>query len=126
MFGCTNEAVRNKPRRGLYLYLNVAVLALIAIAMTLSHAPAVSAAPQTPNPDYGDYIPRGQYLSPVAMAISRDGRWLYVVCEDSNALLAVDTRTRQVVHRVRAQIHQKLVEAATTNPRAAISCSWVS
>ncbi len=41
-----------------------------------------------------------QYLSPVAMQISPDGRWLYVVCQDGDRVLAVDLRTRQVVRQV--------------------------
>ena len=40
-----------------------------------------------------------RYLSPVALQLSPDGQWLYVVCEDSDVALAVDTRTQQVVRR---------------------------
>jgi YVTN family beta-propeller protein len=42
----------------------------------------------------------GRYLSPREMALSPDGRWLYVVCERSDQLLAIDTHTRTVVKRV--------------------------
>jgi YVTN family beta-propeller protein len=41
-----------------------------------------------------------RYLSPVAMVLSQDGQWLYVVCEDSDAMLVVDTRAGRVVRRV--------------------------
>jgi YVTN family beta-propeller protein len=42
----------------------------------------------------------GRYLSPSEMALSPDGRWLYVICERSDQLLAIDTQTRTVVKRV--------------------------
>jgi YVTN family beta-propeller protein len=40
-----------------------------------------------------------RYLSPVALQLSPNGQRLYVVCEDSDAVLAVDTLTRQVIGR---------------------------
>jgi len=42
----------------------------------------------------------GRYLSPSEMALSPDGRWLYVICERSDQLLAIDTHTRNVVKRI--------------------------
>ncbi len=59
-----------------------------------------SAAPRIPNHNEDNYIPRANYLSPVAMVLSRNGLWLYVVCEDGNRVLAVNTKTRQVVRSV--------------------------
>ncbi|MGB9071432.1 MAG: beta-propeller fold lactonase family protein [Terriglobales bacterium] len=41
-----------------------------------------------------------RYLSPSEMVLSPDGRWLYVVCERSDQLLAIDTQTRTVVKRI--------------------------
>ncbi len=41
------------------------------------------------------------YLSPVALELSADGRRLYVVCEEGDLVLAVDTRSQQVVDRVK-------------------------
>jgi YVTN family beta-propeller protein len=40
-----------------------------------------------------------RYLTPVALQLSPDGQRLYVVCKDSDLVLAVDTRTQQVVGR---------------------------
>jgi YVTN family beta-propeller protein len=40
------------------------------------------------------------YLTPVEIKLSGDGKQLYVVCEDSDSLLSVDTQTRQVRARV--------------------------
>jgi len=36
------------------------------------------------------------YKSPVKMALTSDGRWLYVTCENTDELLTVDTKTRKV------------------------------
>ena len=40
------------------------------------------------------------YLTPVEIKLSADGKTLYVVCEDGDSLLAVDTQTKRVVARV--------------------------
>jgi YVTN family beta-propeller protein len=40
-----------------------------------------------------------RYLSPVALQLSPNGQRLYVVCEDSDTVLAVNTLTRQVIGR---------------------------
>lgn len=42
----------------------------------------------------------GRYLSPSEIALSPDGRWLYVICERSDQLLTIDTQTRAVVKRI--------------------------
>jgi len=41
-----------------------------------------------------------RYLSPVDLKLSPDGQRLYVVCEDSDSVLAVNTSTGEVVARV--------------------------
>lgn len=41
-----------------------------------------------------------RYLSPGELAVSPDGRWLYVVCERSDELRVVDTKTGTVVKRI--------------------------
>jgi len=42
-----------------------------------------------------------QYLTPIELKLSPDGRRIYVVCEGSDSVLAVDTRARRVVARVK-------------------------
>ncbi len=69
---------------------------LLASGLRRSLVVASSAGPV---PAMGNSVP--QYLSPVALQLSPDGHWLYVVCEDGDRVLAVDTRTRQVVKQVR-------------------------
>ncbi|MGA9957924.1 MAG: beta-propeller fold lactonase family protein, partial [Acidobacteriaceae bacterium] len=63
--------------------------------------PGVAAALQRRDSDAGNTLPRSRYLSPVAMQLSPDGRWLYIACEDSDQVVAVDTRTQQVTRRIR-------------------------
>lgn len=46
-----------------------------------------------------------RYLTPADLRLSPDGRRLYIVCEGSNSVLAVDTRTARVV--ARAQVGSK-------------------
>lgn len=41
-----------------------------------------------------------EYLSPGDMQVSPDGRWLYVVCERSDELRVVDTRTGEVTKTI--------------------------
>ncbi len=40
------------------------------------------------------------YLTPVEIKLSADGKTLYIVCEDADSLLAVDTQSRRVTARV--------------------------
>ncbi|HEY5256108.1 MAG TPA: beta-propeller fold lactonase family protein, partial [Acidobacteriaceae bacterium] len=63
--------------------------------------PGMAAALQRRDSVSGNTLPRSKYLSPVAMQLSLDGRWLYIACEDSDQVLAVDTRTQQVTRRIR-------------------------
>ncbi len=82
--------------------IGVAAIAMIfaALLMVTTKPVRVSAAGRA----LGTTVERpeggARYLSPVALAISQDGQWLYVVCEDSNVVLAVDTRAGRVERRV--------------------------
>ena len=93
-----NSAIRD--RRRARLYVSGAGLAFLLVVAILWQ-PGVAAAPQRRDSDSGNTLPRSKYLSPVAMQLSPDGHWLYIVCEDSDQVLAVDTRTQQVTRRIR-------------------------
>ncbi len=69
---------------------------LLIAGIELHPAPNVAFA----SPHQGPGADGPHYLSPVTLALSPDGHRLYVVCEDSNTVLAVDTRSEQVVARV--------------------------
>lgn len=87
-------------RRLVRLHFGVADLVFLVVLVILWQ-PTVTAAPQRRDSDSGNMLPRSKYLSPVAMKLSPDGGWLYIACEDSDHVLAVDTRSRQVGRRVR-------------------------
>jgi YVTN family beta-propeller protein len=55
----------------------------------------------SPLPDHVLENANLRYLSPVDLKLSPDGQRLYVVCEDIDSVLAVNTSTGQVVARVR-------------------------
>jgi YVTN family beta-propeller protein len=82
------------------LYVSGAGLAFF-LAIAILWQPGMAAALQQRDSDAGNTLPRSKYLSPVAMQLSLDGRWLYVACEDSDQVLAVDTHTQQVTRRIR-------------------------
>ena len=87
-------------RRLAGLYLSGAGLAFFLVVAILWQ-PGMAAALQRRDSVSGNTLPRSKYLSPVAMQLSLDGRWLYIACEDSDQLLAVDTHTQQVARRIR-------------------------
>ena len=65
----------------------VVVVALLAIAAQPEPKPAAT-------------LPRERYLSPIEMAFSKDGRELYVVCQDSDEVRVVDIASGQVSHKI--------------------------
>ncbi|MGC1872658.1 MAG: beta-propeller fold lactonase family protein [Acidobacteriaceae bacterium] len=93
-----NSAIRGT--RQTRFCLSVADLFVVSV-LVLMWQPGVAAALQRRDSDAGNTLPRSKYLSPVAMQLSPDGRWLYIACEDGDQVLAVDTRTQQVMRRHR-------------------------
>ena len=93
-----SSGIRNGERAS--LYVSSAGLAFFLVVAILCQ-PGVAAGLQRRDSDAGNTLPRSRYLSPVAMQLSPDGRWLYVACEDSDQVVAVDTRTQQVTRRIR-------------------------
>jgi YVTN family beta-propeller protein len=67
-----------------------------------------------------------RYLTPVALQFSNDGQRLYVVCQDSDLLLAVDTRTRQVVERVRVGRKPAGVALSPDGRTLYVSSEWTN
>src|SRR5579871_3434488 len=65
----------------------VGVLAVVLLALAAQLAPKQSAPPL-----------RQRYLSPIEMAFSADGRFLYVVCQDSDEIRVVDVPSGKVVN----------------------------
>ena len=65
------------------------VLAVSLLAIAAKPAPKQAAA-----------LPKERYLSPIEMAFSPDGRVLYVVCQDSDELRAVDPASGKTIKSV--------------------------
>src|SRR5512146_819680 len=99
--GANGGGAQVKPK----LFL-LAVLGLI---------PALIASSPTPAP---------RYLSPSELALSPDGRWLYVVCERSDELLAVDTRTQQVAKRIAVGHVPRGLSVSADGKRIYVTSSW--
>ena len=87
---------------------------LILLAV-LGLIPALIASSPSSNP---------RYLSPRELALSHDGRWLYVVCERSDELLALDTQTRQVIKRISVGHVPRGLSLSTNGKRIYVTSSW--
>ena len=64
------------------------------------------------------------YLTPVEAKFSVDGTRLYVVCEDADALLVVDTGTKKVVGRVPVGHRPKDVAQSPNGQKLYVSNEW--
>jgi YVTN family beta-propeller protein len=84
----------NHRERNTWLIIASFVLGAVLLAARI---PSPMAAPINPQ---GAEPTEPAYLTPVEIKLSADGNKLYVVCEDGDALLAVDTQTQKVVARV--------------------------
>jgi YVTN family beta-propeller protein len=64
------------------------------------------------------------YLSPIDLKLSPDGQRLYVVCEDSDLVLVVDTHSRQVTKRVKVGHRPKAIAVSPTGKTLYVSNEW--
>ncbi|HEX2394337.1 MAG TPA: hypothetical protein VHI78_03270 [Bacteroidales bacterium] len=64
------------------------------------------------------------YLSPLNMAISDDGRKLFVVAEEGNAMLIVDTEKNKVIKKIKVGQHPHSVILTRNSDKAFISNQW--
>ena len=65
-----------------------------------------------------------RYLSPIDLKISPDGQRLYVVCEDSDLLLVVDTHGGQVTGRVKVGHRPKAIAVSPNGETLYVSNEW--
>jgi YVTN family beta-propeller protein len=93
------------------LWFPIAVFTFVVLAFALR----LGATPESQEP---------RYLSPGEMAVSPDGVWLYVVCERSNQLLAVEAKTGTVAHRVMVGSVPRGVTVSPSGDRVFITNSW--
>jgi YVTN family beta-propeller protein len=65
-----------------------------------------------------------RYLSPGEMAVSPDGRWLYVVCEKADELLIVNTQSQTVRAHVAVGHQPRGVAVSTDGRHIYVANSW--
>ena len=65
-----------------------------------------------------------RYLSPIDLKLSPDGQQLYVVCEDSDLLLVVDTHNWQVTGRVKVGHKPKGIALSPNGKTLYVSNEW--
>ena len=64
------------------------------------------------------------YKSPIWLALSKDGKLLYVVCENTHEVLAVDTESRKVVGKVIVGKHPFGITFSPDERRMYVSNRW--
>ena len=77
-----------------------------------------------PSPRPSAAIPRERYLSPIEMALSPDGRMLYVVCEGSDEVRVVDTQSGKVVTSVSVGHVPRGIAMSPDGHRLYVTNSW--
>ena len=101
-------------RRGLGIAL---ALGAAAVAIALLSAVPPHARAGTPGAD-------DQYLSPSEMALSPDGRLLYVVCERSDQLLVLNAKEGVVLRRIRVGHIPRSVAVSPDGRQVFVTNSW--
>jgi YVTN family beta-propeller protein len=69
-------------------------------------------------------IVNAKYYSPFNIAVSNDGRTLYVVAEEGNALLIVDTGKKKVTHKVEVGTRPHSIVLSRDGAIAYVSNEW--
>ncbi|MFZ0961062.1 MAG: hypothetical protein WAO35_09165 [Terriglobia bacterium] len=85
----------NRPPRRSWIIAASFVLGTFLLAARVPSPQAAPINPQASAPS------EPAYLTPVEIKLSTDGRRLFIVCEEGDSLLAVDTQTRQVVAKAK-------------------------
>lgn len=64
------------------------------------------------------------YKSPIQLALSQDGERLYVVCENADEVLVLDTKNRKIVDKVAVGEHPFGVALSPDESRLYVSNRW--
>jgi YVTN family beta-propeller protein len=64
------------------------------------------------------------YYSPLNLAVSKDGKRLYIVAQDGNALLVVDSESGKVLNRIKVGVHPHSVILDAGGKTAYVSNQW--
>src|ERR1035438_2720551 len=98
------------------LWLMAKVASILAVVLL-----AIAAQPVDKQPGS---LMRERYLSPVEMALSADGRQLYVVCQDSDEVRCVDLAAAKVVARVPVGHVPRGIALSPDNRQIYITNAW--
>ena len=91
----------------------IAILAVALLAIAAQTAPKPSAS-----------LPKERYLSPIEIALSPDGRLLYVVCQDSDEVRLVDAQTRKVIGSVPVGHVPRGIAVSSDGQRLYVTNAW--
>jgi YVTN family beta-propeller protein len=69
-------------------------------------------------------VVNAHYYSPLTLAVSNDGRFLYVVAEEGNALLVVDAEKQRVTQKVNVGIRPHSIVLSKDGNTAYVSNQW--
>ncbi len=69
-------------------------------------------------------IINAKYYSPFNLAVSSDGKYLYVVAEEGNALLVVSTEKNRVIKEIEVGVHPHSVVLSRDGKDAYVSNQW--
>ncbi len=107
-----NKAARRLIEYGVFAFLLLSVFGRLPYpyAVTSTAQQATAAQPE--------------YLTPVELKFSPDGRRIYVVCEGNGSVLAIDTRTRQVAGRVKVGSKPRGLAVSPDGRTLYVSNSW--
>ena len=115
-----DSALTERRYRGTPLALTLIALALLG-AFRLSAPRAATVGPQGLAPAQA---PEPAYLNPLELQFSADGQRLYVVCEGSDSVLAVDVRTGQVAAQVKVGHKPKGIALSPNGKTLYVSNEW--
>jgi YVTN family beta-propeller protein len=95
-------------------------LTFLALCASMRHSVSNAAGPDTrTNP-----LAEPEYLNPIELKISPDGRRLYIVCEGSDSVLSLDASTRQVVARAIVGHKPKAIALSPDGQALYVSNEW--
>ncbi len=70
------------------------------------------------------WLINADYYSPFNIAVSKDGKKLYVVAEEGNALLVVNTQKEKVIRKIKVGEHPHSVVLNKDESKAYVSNQW--
>src|SRR5579862_6513318 len=102
-------------RQSLSFRVTVKAVAVLSVVLL-----AIAATPARPS----SAPPKERYLSPLEMALSKDGQVLYVVCEGSDELRVVNLATAAVVRSIQVGHIPRGISVSPGGDRLYVTNAW--